>query len=80
MVMASIQTFSVELMIRGYCKYKVVWYNPLVGENLLSERKVGDPHDMHAVQCHVARPLFLLFVGTGKLLPPHKKWSGLATL
>jgi len=41
--------FSVELMIRGYHEYKVVWYNPLVGEDLLSERKVGNPHDMHTV-------------------------------
>ena len=41
--------FSVESMIRGYHEYKVVWYNPLVGEDLLSERKVGNPHDMHTV-------------------------------
>jgi len=30
-------TFSVESTIRGYQEYKVVWYNPLVGEDLLSE-------------------------------------------
>jgi len=34
---ASLKTFSVESMIRGYHKLKVVWYNPLVGEDLLSE-------------------------------------------
>jgi len=31
-------------MIYGYHEYKVVWYNPLFGEDL-SEREVGDPHD-----------------------------------
>jgi len=32
-------------MICGYHEYKVVWYNPLVGEDLLSEHEVGNPHD-----------------------------------
>jgi len=36
-------------MVHGYYKYKVAWYNPLVGEDLLSKREVGNPHDMHAV-------------------------------
>jgi len=48
MAMMPIQTFSVESMIRGYHEYKVVWYNPLVREDLLSEREV-DPHDMYTV-------------------------------
>jgi len=40
-------------MIRGYHKYldkyQVVWYNPLVGEDLLNKCEVENPHDMHAV-------------------------------
>jgi len=36
-------------MIHGYDEYKVVWYNPLVGEDLLSEREVWNPHDTHGV-------------------------------
>jgi len=27
---------SVESIIHGYHEYKVVWYNPVVGEDLLS--------------------------------------------
>ena len=40
--------FSVELMICGYNEYKVVWDNPLVGEDL-SKHEVGNPHDTQAV-------------------------------
>ena len=36
-------------MIHGYHEFKFVWYTPLVGEDLLSEREVENPHDMHAV-------------------------------
>ena len=36
-------------MIRGYHEYNVVWDNPVIGENLLCKREVGNPHDMHAV-------------------------------
>jgi len=36
-------------MVRGYHEYKVAWYNPLVGEDLLSKREVGSPPDMHTV-------------------------------
>jgi len=60
-------------MIRGNHKYKVVWYNPLVGEDLLSESEVGNPHDMHAVLSHMARPCFPIFVW-GRA--PHKKTVG----
>jgi len=35
-------------MIRGYHEYKVVWYNPLVGEDLLHQSEVENPHDTHA--------------------------------
>jgi len=35
-------------MIRGYNKYKVVWYNPLVGD-LLSEHEVGNPDNTQVV-------------------------------
>jgi len=34
-------------MICGFHEYKVVWYNPLVGEDLLSKYEVGNPHDTH---------------------------------
>ena len=36
-------------MIRGYHEYKFVWDNPFVEEDLLCEREVGNPHNMHAV-------------------------------
>jgi len=36
-------------MIHGYHEYKIVWYNPLVGEDLLSESEVGNPHDKHCI-------------------------------
>jgi len=36
-------------MIRGYHEYKVVWYNPLVGEDLSSEHEIGNPHDTRCV-------------------------------
>ena len=41
--------FSVESMICGYHEYKIVWDNPVVGENLLCEREVGNHHNTHAV-------------------------------
>ena len=40
MTVASIYTFSIELMISGYHKYIVVWNNPVVGEDLLCEHEV----------------------------------------
>jgi len=43
------EIFSVESIICGYHKYKVVWYNLLVGEDLLSKHEVGNPHNTHAV-------------------------------
>jgi len=49
MAMMSIQTFSIESMIRCYHEYKLVWHNPLVEEDLLSEREVGNHHDMCAI-------------------------------
>ena len=41
--------FLIESMIRGYHEYKLIWNNPVVGEDLLCEREVGNPHDKHAV-------------------------------
>ena len=41
--------FSIESMICGYHKYKLVWDNLVVGEDLLCEREIGNPHKMHAV-------------------------------
>ena len=36
-------------MVCGYHKYKLVWDNPFVGEDLLCECEVGNPNNMHAV-------------------------------
>jgi len=62
-------------MIRGYNEYKVVWYNPLVGEDLLSEHEVGNPHNTHAVYSHVAKLPFPLLCGDGIILTPKLKKS-----
>ena len=45
----TLYAFSIELMIRGYHEYKLIWNDPVVGECLLCEREVGNPHDTHAV-------------------------------
>ena len=34
----------IESMIRGYHEYKLIWNNPVVGEDLLCEHEVGNPH------------------------------------
>jgi len=76
MAMMSI-TFSAESMIRGYHEYKVIWYNPLVGEDLLSEHEVGNLHNTHAVWSHVAKLLFSAFVwGQGNSYPDIKRKGG----
>ena len=36
-------------MISGYYKYKLAWDNPFVGEDLLCEYKVENPHETHAL-------------------------------
>ena len=36
-------------MIHGYHEYKLIWNNPVVGENLLCEHEVRNPHDTHTV-------------------------------
>ena len=36
-------------MIHDYHRYKFVWDDPFVGEDLLCEREVGNPHDTHTV-------------------------------
>ena len=41
--------FVVELMIRGYHKYKTVWENPVLAEELHCMRVIGNPHDPTAV-------------------------------
>ena len=45
----TLYAFSIESVIRGYHKYKSVWDNPFIGEDLLCEREVGNHYDMHAV-------------------------------
>ena len=42
-------SFVIELMIRGYHEYVVVWENPVYGEILVCHREVGNAHDTHAV-------------------------------
>jgi len=72
-------------MICGYHEYKVLWYNPLVGEDLFSEHEVGNLHDIHTVYSHVARLLFPTFVwGQGNSHPHTKEkssrvWPGKST-
>jgi len=61
-------------MICGYHKYKVVWYNPPVGEDLLSKSEVGNPHCI--VSCGQTA-FFDFYVGTEKFLPEHKRKNGL---
>ena len=45
----TLYALSIESMIRGYHKYKLIRNNPFVGEDLLCECEVGNPHDTHAV-------------------------------
>ena len=46
----NLYALSIELMIRGYHEYKLIWNNPVVGEDLpLCEREIGNPDDPHAV-------------------------------
>ena len=42
-------SFAVNSMIRGYHEYKNIWESPTADDDLLCERKVGNPHDTHAV-------------------------------
>ena len=42
-------TFVVESMIRGYHKYKTVWENPVLAEELRCTREIGNPRDPAAV-------------------------------
>ena len=47
-------------MVRGCHEYKLVWDDPFVGEDLLFECKVGNPHDMHAVAGSELRRLLMV--------------------
>ena len=38
-------TFLIESMIRGYHEYGMIWNNPLVSEELVCERELGNNHD-----------------------------------
>ena len=44
-------------------KYKLIWNNPVVGEDLLCECEVGNPHDTHAVAVKKAIDGNLTMVG-----------------
>ena len=43
------ESFVEESMIRGYHQYKAIWENPVAGEAVVCERKVGISFDPHAV-------------------------------
>ena len=49
----TLYALSIESMIRGYHEYKLIWNNPVVGEDLLCEREVANPHDTHVVAVKV---------------------------
>ena len=36
-------------MIRGYHEYKNIWTNPVIEEQLLCKREIGNAHNTHAV-------------------------------
>ena len=42
-------TLSFESMIRGYHEYRMVWNNPIAGEELPCYRELGNSHDPYAV-------------------------------
>ena len=52
------RTFLIKLMIRGYHEYGLIWNNPIVGEELVCERELGNNHDPY---CAVA----VIFQNTG---------------
>ena len=41
--------FSVQSMIHGYHKYKIIWENPSIGGSLICEQEIGNCYDSHAV-------------------------------
>ena len=45
----TLYALSIESMICDYHEYKLIWNNPVVGEDLLCNRDVGNPHDTHIV-------------------------------
>ena len=47
-------------MVCGLHEYKLVWDDPFVGEDLLFEREVGNPHGMHAVAGSKLRRLLMV--------------------
>jgi len=65
-------------MVCGYHEYKVAWYNPLVGEDLLSEHEVGNPC---CIISHGQTAFFRFLCGNREILAPHetKKRLDLAT-
>ena len=45
----TLDALSIVSMTHDYHKYKLIWNNPVVGEDLLCECEVGNPHDTHTV-------------------------------
>ena len=48
-IMDVLYTFSFESMIRGYHEYRMIWNNPIAGEELPCYRELGNSHDPYAV-------------------------------
>ena len=45
----ALYSFAVESMIHSFHEYKYIWENPNVEDYLSCKRKIGNPHDTHAV-------------------------------
>jgi len=61
-------------MVRGYHKYKVVWYNPLLREDLLSKHEVGNLTTCMLYSLTWSDRFFLVFVwGQGNSHPSTKE-------
>ena len=41
--------FIIEAVIRGYHKYKSIWLDPVMEEELSCEREIRNAHDTHVV-------------------------------
>ena len=41
--------FAMDSTIHGYHKYKSIWENPQIDDDLLCEHEAGNAHDTHAV-------------------------------
>ena len=42
-------TLLFNSMLQGYHEYQMIWNNPIVGEELVCNRELGNIHDPYAV-------------------------------